>query len=79
MAKKILAVRLLVDEKQVQQSASFLDVSDEVISKEDLHRRFFDREPVVVDVTELGEEAMAMTLAFTGMILGKEEEENENV
>ncbi|GAB6010818.1 hypothetical protein [Viscerimonas tarda] len=79
MAKKILAIRLLVDEKQVQQVASFLDVSDDVISTEDLQRRFFDREPVVVDVTELEEQAFPMTMAFVASILGKEENENENV
>jgi len=77
MAKKILAVRLLVDEKQVQQAASFLDVSDEVISKEDVQHRFFNREPVVVDVTELGEESFSMTLAFVSYILSKEQDENE--
>jgi hypothetical protein len=79
MAKKILAVRLLVEEKQVQQAASFLDFGDEVIGKEDLQRRFFDREPVVIDVVEmLEDQAMPATLAFVGNILLKEQEEKEN-
>jgi cobalamin biosynthesis protein CbiG len=76
MAKKILAVRLLVDEKTVQQVASFLDVSDEIIGKDELQRRFFDREPVVVDITEMGEET-SITMLFAGQILVKEQEENE--
>jgi len=73
MAKKILAIRLLADEKQVQQAASFLDASDEIITQDDLHRRFFDREPVVVD---LSEEELSMTLAFIALIINNEQEEN---
>ncbi|GHV31574.1 hypothetical protein FACS1894177_06460 [Bacteroidia bacterium] len=79
MAKKILAVRLLVDEKQVRKATSFLDFGDEVIDREDLQRRFFDREPVVIDVVEMFEgQAMPATLAFVGNILLKELEEKEN-
>ena len=75
MAKKILAVRLLVDEKQVQQATLFLDMSGEAISTEDLQRRFFDRDPVIVDVTKMEEQALRMTLAFVALNLQKENDE----
>ena len=77
MAKKILAVQLLVDEKHVHQAASFFDASDKIISEDDLQRRFFDRSPVVCDVSELEDEAFGMTMGFVGFIMTKEQEEND--
>ena len=77
MAKKILAVRLLVDEKQVHQAVSFFDTSNEIIGGDDLQRRFFDRDPVVVDVSELlGEDSFGMTAGMVGFILSKEQDED---
>lgn len=66
MAKKELAVRILVDEKQINKALVTLD--QDVLSPEELDKRFFSREPFVLDVETLGEEAFTITLAFTAMI-----------
>lgn len=66
MAKKELAVRLLVDEKEVNKALVMLD--QDALSTEELDKRFFSREPLVLDVATLGEEAFTITLAFTALI-----------
>lgn len=66
MAKKELAIRLLVDEKEVNKALAMLNV--DVLSPEELDKRFFSREPFVLDVETLGEEAFSMTLAFTALV-----------
>lgn len=68
MAKKELAIRLLVDEKEVNKALAMLNV--DVLSPEELDKRFFSREPFVLDVETLGEEAFSMTLAFTALVEG---------
>lgn len=68
MAKKELAIRLLVDEKEVNKALVMLNV--DVLSPEGLDKRFFSREPFVLDVETLGEEAFSMTLAFTALVEG---------
>lgn len=66
MAKKELAIRLLVDEKEVNKALVMLN--QDALSPEKLEERFFSREPLVFDVATLGEEAFSMTLAFTALI-----------
>ncbi|MFV0341026.1 MAG: hypothetical protein ACK5MA_10460 [Parachlamydiaceae bacterium] len=66
MAKKELAIRLLVDEKEVNKALVMLN--QDALSPEKLDERFFGREPLVFDVATLGEEAFSMTLAFTALI-----------
>lgn len=66
MAKKELAVRLLVDEKEVNKALVMLD--QDALSTEELDKRFFSREPLVLDVATFGEEAFTITLAFTALI-----------
>lgn len=66
MAKKELAVRILVDEKLINKALVTLD--QDVLSPEEINKRFFDREPFLFDVGLMEEEALAMTTAFVGLI-----------
>ncbi|WP_353124184.1 hypothetical protein [Dysgonomonas capnocytophagoides] len=79
MAKKELAIRLLVDEKQINKALVTLD--QDVLSPEEINKRFFDRKPFVFDVDLMEEEAFAMTVAFVALIEAdnqeKEKEANE--
>ncbi len=66
MGKKELAIRLLVDEKEVNKALVML--SQDALSPEQLEKKFFSREPLVFDVETLGEEAFSMTIAFVALI-----------
>lgn len=66
MAKKELAIRLLVEENVVNKALVILD--QEVLPLDKLNERFFDREPFVLDMEALGEESLSATLAFVALI-----------
>ena len=66
MAKKELAIRLLVEENIVNKALVILDQG--VLPLDKLNERFFDREPLVLDMETLGEESLSATLAFVALI-----------
>lgn len=66
MAKKELAIRLLVEEKEVNKM--FVLLGQDVLSQDELNKRFFEREPLLFDVETLGDEALPIIMAFTAII-----------
>lgn len=66
MAKKELAIRLLVDEKEVNKALVVL--GQDVLSPEELNKKFIDREPVIFDVESAEDDAFGMVLAFVALI-----------
>lgn len=76
MAKKELAIRLLVEEKEVNKALVMLDQN--ALSPEELDKRFFSREALVLDVATLGEEAFTITLAFTAIIEDDNQSKEKN-
>lgn len=66
MAKKELAIRLLVDEKEVNKALVMLD--QDALSPEELDKRFFSREALLFDVETLGEDTFPIVAAFTAII-----------
>lgn len=66
MAKKELAIRLLVDEKDVNKAMVLL--GQDALSPEELDKRFFSREPLVFDIDRLEDAAFEVTLAFIAII-----------
>ena len=66
MAKKELAIRLLVEETEVNKALVVLGL--DVLSPEELDKRFFSREPFVLDVETMEEEAFSVTVAFVALI-----------
>ncbi len=67
MAKKELAIRLLVDENSVRFAASQFGCN--IQSDKELNETFFERDPLVFDVEVMGEDAFAMTAAFTAFLV----------
>lgn len=67
MAKKELAIRLLVDENSVRFAASQFGCN--IQSDDELNEKFFERDPIVFDVDTLGDDAFAMTAAFTAFLV----------
>lgn len=66
MAKKELAIRILVEEKEVNKALVILGL--DVLSPEELDKRFFSREPFVLDVETMKEEAFSIRIAFVALI-----------
>lgn len=67
MAKKELAIRLLVEEKEVNKALAML--GQEVLTTDELDKKFFNgRTPFVLDVEELEDESEPMVLAFVALI-----------
>lgn len=78
MAKKVLAINLIVDEEFVNMGAAM--VGKIFTSEEEFNKTFFEREERVdIDLSDLGEDneaAMAMGLAFGIAILAHDEQKN---
>ncbi len=79
MAKKELAVRLIVDECHVNMATSFVG---EILSPEDFDKKFFSRDkPIVIDVSEMSdgdkESEMGMTMAFALFVIAKDAENED--
>ena len=66
MAKKELAIRLLVDKKDINKLFALL--GEDVLSAEELDKRFFDRDPLIYDLEELGADAFSITAALVAII-----------
>lgn len=74
MAKKELAIRLLVEEKEVNKALAML--GQEVLTIDELDQKFFNsRTPFVLDVEEFEEESSSMILAFVALI----EDDNQSI
>lgn len=79
MAKKELAIRLLVEEKDVNKALIMLD--QDALTPDQMDARFFSREPLILDVKTLSENGFPLTAAFTAIIEDdnrKKEEEVKN-
>lgn len=66
MAKRELAIKLLVEEKEVNRVFALL--GEDVLPQEELNKKFFDREPLLLDVEKFGEESFPITMAFVAII-----------
>lgn len=72
--KRILAVKLLVDDKVVNRVITSVEEREDFMETEELKRRFFDREPVEIDIAEVDKKG-ELTAIMALQLLVKELEE----
>lgn len=66
MEKKELAIRILVDEKEVNKAMMLL--GEDIFTKEEIDKRFFDREPFKLDTKILGNDGLAFVATVVGLV-----------
>lgn len=76
MAKKELAIRLLVEETEVNKALVMIGL--DALYPDELEKRFFSREPFVFDVEKMDEDALSMTIAFVAMIEDDNQEKEKD-